>query len=277
MNASTSVSSVVPSAEFNVSAAPSGRSPLKSTVAREPHISSPGSPPVADEIIRVSGISKRVTTTDGVLTIVNDAYFTVLRGEAVAVVGASGSGKSTLLGLMAGLDTPSEGDIAINGESLFNLDEDGRAKLRGRLVGFVFQSFQLLPSLSALENVMLPLELAGVADAGTRARAILERVGLKDRVKHYPKQLSGGEQQRVAIARAFVAEPKLLFADEPTGNLDAKTGRAMIDLLFELNRERGTTLILVTHDLSLAARCGRRLTIDAGVVTDEEHLGDMAM
>jgi putative ABC transport system ATP-binding protein len=223
---------------------------------------------LSSEVIRVTNVTKRVTTTDGTLTIVNNANFTVAAGEAVAVVGASGSGKSTLLGLMAGLDTPTEGDVAINGESLFTLDEDGRAKLRGRLVGFVFQSFQLLPSLTALENVMLPLELAGVADAQTRALAILERVGLKARVKHYPKQLSGGEQQRVAIARAFVTEPKLLFADEPTGNLDAKTGRAMIDLLFELNRERGTTLILVTHDLGLAARCSRRLTIDEGVVTE---------
>ena len=221
------------------------------------------------EIIRVVGITKRVTTTDGELVIVNNAHFTVKQGEAVAIVGASGSGKSTLLGLMAGLDIPSEGEVSIAGESLFALDEDGRAKLRGRLVGFVFQSFQLLPSLTALENVMLPLELSGVADASKRAADILARVGLQARVKHYPKQLSGGEQQRVAIARAFVTEPKLLFADEPTGNLDAKTGRSMIDLLFELNRERGTTLILVTHDLGLAARCDRRLSIDAGVVTEE--------
>lgn len=221
------------------------------------------------EIIRVVGITKRVTTTDGELVIVNNAHFTVKQGEAVAIVGASGSGKSTLLGLMAGLDIPSEGEVSIAGESLFALDEDGRAKLRGRLVGFVFQSFQLLPSLTALENVMLPLELSGVADASKRAADILARVGLQARVKHYPKQLSGGEQQRVAIARAFVTEPKLLFADEPTGNLDAKTGRSMIELLFELNRERGTTLILVTHDLGLAARCDRRLSIDAGVVTEE--------
>jgi putative ABC transport system ATP-binding protein len=224
---------------------------------------------VQSEIIRVTNLSKRVITSDGELTIVDKANFTVRRGEAVAVVGASGSGKSTLLGLMAGLDTPTVGEVAINGESLFQLDEDGRAKLRGRLVGFVFQSFQLLPSLTALENVMLPMELSGVADAREKALAILERVGLKARVKHYPKQLSGGEQQRVAIARAFVTEPKLLFADEPTGNLDAKTGRAMVELLFELNRERGTTLILVTHDAGLAARCGRRLSIDAGVVTEE--------
>lgn len=220
-------------------------------------------------IIDVQQLTKRVTTSDGVLVIVNNAHFSVSAGEAVAIVGASGSGKSTLLGLMAGLDNPSEGKVLINGEDLFALSEDGRAKLRGRLVGFVFQSFQLLPSLTALENVMLPLELAGVADAEPRAQAILQRVGLAARVKHYPKQLSGGEQQRVAIARAFVSEPKLLFADEPTGNLDAKTGKAMIELLFELNRERGTTLILVTHDLGLAARCNRRLVIDAGVIKAE--------
>lgn len=220
-------------------------------------------------IIDVQHLTKRVTTSDGVLVIVNNAHFSVSAGEAVAIVGASGSGKSTLLGLMAGLDNPSEGKVLIDGEDLFALNEDGRAKLRGRLVGFVFQSFQLLPSLTALENVMLPLELAGVADAEPRAQTILQRVGLDARVKHYPKQLSGGEQQRVAIARAFVSEPKLLFADEPTGNLDAKTGTAMIELLFELNRERGTTLILVTHDQGLAARCNRRLVIDAGVIKAE--------
>lgn len=220
-------------------------------------------------IIEVQHLTKRVTTSDGVLVIVNNAHFSVSAGEAVAIVGASGSGKSTLLGLMAGLDNPSEGKVLINGEDLFALNEDGRAKLRGRLVGFVFQSFQLLPSLTALENVMLPLELAGVADAEPRAQTILQRVGLDARVKHYPKQLSGGEQQRVAIARAFVSEPKLLFADEPTGNLDAKTGTAMIELLFELNRERGTTLILVTHDQGLASRCNRRLVIDAGVIKAE--------
>jgi putative ABC transport system ATP-binding protein len=228
-------------------------------------------------IIEVLNLYKRVATADGELVIVKDANFSVGAGEAVAVVGASGSGKSTLLGLMAGLDTPSEGRVLIDGEDLFRLSEDGRAKLRGRLVGFVFQSFQLLPSLTALENVMLPLELSGVAGAEARARKILERVGLAARVKHYPKQLSGGEQQRVAIARAFVSEPKLLFADEPTGNLDAKTGRAMIELLFELNRERGTTLILVTHDASLAGRCGRRLVIDEGVVQPEDLAPAMAM
>lgn len=231
----------------------------------------------ANSAIRVVNLSKRVMASDGELTIVNNANFCVGAGEAVAVVGASGSGKSTLLGLMAGLDTPSQGKVFINDEDLFALDEDGRAKLRGRLVGFVFQSFQLLSSLTALENVMLPLELAGVTEAEKRARNILERVGLGARLKHYPVQLSGGEQQRVAIARAFVTEPKLLFADEPTGNLDAKTGRAMIDLLFELNRESGTTLILVTHDVELAARCSRQLSIEAGVVTTEENQQEMAM
>jgi putative ABC transport system ATP-binding protein len=234
-------------------------------------------PSKASNMIAVDHLTKEVTTVDGKLVIVDDAHFTVAAGETVAIVGASGSGKSTLLGLMAGLDTPSRGEVSIDGIGLNGLDEDGRAKLRGRLVGFVFQSFQLLPSLTALENVMLPLELAGIADADARARNILERVGLAARVKHYPKQLSGGEQQRVAIARAFVTEPKLLFADEPTGNLDAKTGRTMTDLLFTLNRERGTTLILVTHDLSLAGRCDRRLTIDAGRVLDEEHQSSMAM
>ncbi len=228
-------------------------------------------------VIEVRHLTKRVKTTDGELVIVSNAHFSVAAGEAIAIVGASGSGKSTLLGLMAGLDDPSEGSVFIQGQSLSALDEDGRAKLRGKLVGFVFQSFQLLPSLTALENVMLPLELSDVANANERATAILGRVGLAARVKHYPKQLSGGEQQRVAIARAFVTEPKLLFADEPTGNLDAKTGRAMIELLFELNRERGTTLILVTHDLNLAARCGRRLTIDEGIIAGEDEQASMAM
>ena len=228
-------------------------------------------------MIAVENLSKRVPTVDGELTIVNRAHFSVAAGEAVAVVGASGSGKSTLLGLMAGLDIPTEGRVRIDGTDLFQLDEDGRAKLRGRLVGFVFQSFQLLPSLTALENAMLPLELAGAPDALARGHDIHARVGLSAREKHYPKQLSGGEQQRVAMARAFVTQPKLLFADEPTGNLDAKTGRAMIDLLFELNREHGTTLILVTHDLGLAGRCNRRLHIDAGIVSTEEHQHDMAM
>ena len=228
-------------------------------------------------IVRVEHLTKRVTSSEAELVIVNAANFTVEPGDTIAIVGASGSGKSTLLGLMAGLDTPTSGKVFINNEDLFALSEDGRAKLRGRLVGFVFQSFQLLPALTALENVMLPLELGGAADAASRARSILERVGLGARLTHYPKQLSGGEQQRVAIARAFVTNPKLLLADEPTGNLDAKTGRVMIELLFELNRERGTTLILVTHDLELASRCGRRLQIDAGIVTTEDCQAEMAM
>jgi putative ABC transport system ATP-binding protein len=263
---------------------PSAKASLPNSASNVTNLSTaaPGHAPHAahaidSAIIEVNHLSKRVTTTDGVLTIVNNAHFSVAPGEAIAIVGASGSGKSTLLGLMAGLDDPTEGFVAIQGQSLSSLDEDGRAKLRGRLVGFVFQSFQLLPSLTALENVMLPLELSGVANAAERAKAILERVGLGARVKHYPKQLSGGEQQRVAIARAFVTEPKLLFADEPTGNLDAKTGRTMIELLFELNRERGTTLVLVTHDLNLASRCGRRLTIDEGVISAEDEQASMAM
>jgi putative ABC transport system ATP-binding protein len=190
--------------------------------------------------------------------------FAINAGESVAIVGASGSGKSTLLSLLAGLDLPSEGDVELAGESLSSLDEDGRARLRGRHVGFVFQSFQLLPSLTALENVMLPLELSGGADAARAAKDVLVQVGLADRLNSYPRQLSGGEQQRVALARAFVTRPKVLFADEPTGNLDTRTGSAIIDLLFDLNAQSGTTLILVTHDPGLAARCGRTLRIDAG-------------
>ena len=185
-------------------------------------------------------------------------------GEAVAIVGASGSGKSTLLALLAGLDTPSAGTVELDGESLFALDEDARAELRGRTVGFVFQSFQLLPSLTALENVMLPLELAGRDDAEAAAREILARVGLAERLQHYPKHLSGGEQQRVALARAFVVKPKLLLADEPTGSLDAEAGEAVIALLFQMNRESGTTLVLVTHDEQLAQRCTRTVRLAAG-------------
>ena len=220
--------------------------------------------------MRAEGLTKQVATPDHVLTIVKDATLEVRAGEAVAILGASGSGKSTLLGLLAGLDVPSAGRVWIDGEALFALNEDGRARLRGRMVGFVFQSFQLLPALTALENVMLPLELAGGTDAGPRARAVLERVGLAERLGHYPRQLSGGEQQRVAVARAFVTEPKLLFADEPTGNLDSATGEHVIDLLFEMNRERGTTLVLVTHDEALAGRCDRRLRITAGELVDRE-------
>jgi putative ABC transport system ATP-binding protein len=201
---------------------------------------------------------------DHELTILDGVSFTIASGEAVAVVGASGSGKSTLLSLLAGLDTPSTGVVRLDGVALSELDEDGRARVRGAKVGFVFQSFQLLPALTALENVMLPLELRGDRDAQAPARRILERVGLGERLEHYPRQLSGGEQQRVALARAFVTEPDLLFADEPTGNLDTETGRAVMDLLFELNSQHGTTLVLVTHDERLAARCGRILRLAAG-------------
>jgi len=221
-------------------------------------------------IVKADGLTKQVTTPDHALTIVKEANLDIRAGEAVAILGASGSGKSTLLGLLAGLDVPSAGRVWIGGEELFALDEDGRARLRGQMVGFVFQSFQLLPALTALENVMLPLELSGGNDAASRARAVLERVGLGERLGHYPRQLSGGEQQRVAVARAFVTEPRLLFADEPTGNLDSATGEHVIELLFEMNRERGTTLVLVTHDADLARRCQRRLHIAGGEITHED-------
>jgi putative ABC transport system ATP-binding protein len=217
-------------------------------------------------MVDVNALTKQVSTSENNLIILNNVSFHIAQGEAVAVVGASGSGKSTLLGLLAGLDNPSSGSVHINGKDLFTLDEDGRAALRGEMVGFVFQSFQLLPALTALENVMLPMELAGKDGAQKMAQEILARVGLGQRMHHYPRQLSGGEQQRVALARAFVARPKLLFADEPTGNLDAATGKQIIDLLFELNREQGTTLILVTHDEALAARCSRRLRLVAGAL-----------
>jgi putative ABC transport system ATP-binding protein len=224
----------------------------------------------ATTIVRAEALTKQVTTPDHELTIVRSATFAVRPGEAVAILGASGSGKSTLLGLLAGLDVPTSGRVFIGDASLFDLDEDGRARLRGQMVGFVFQSFQLLPALTALENVMLPLELAGGADAAVRARKMLAEVGLAERLGHYPRQLSGGEQQRVAVARAFVTEPRLLFADEPTGNLDSATGEHVIDLLFQMNRERGTTLVLVTHDVELAKRCDRRLHIAAGEITHED-------
>ncbi|MFL6656801.1 MAG: ABC transporter ATP-binding protein [Massilia sp.] len=214
--------------------------------------------------IEVVDLSKRVADASGELTILHSVNFTVQPAETLAIVGASGSGKSTLLGLLAGLDTPSSGKVVLAGQDIFALDEDGRAGLRKARLGFVFQSFQLLAHLTALENVMLPLELRGEADAKEKATAMLGRVGLSSRLRHYPKYLSGGEQQRVALARAFVTEPPLLFADEPTGSLDAATGEAIIQLMFELNRERGSTLVLVTHDPSIAARCGRIITIAAG-------------
>ena len=216
------------------------------------------------QALRVAGLGKRVVLPSGELTILDGVGFDIAQGQTVAIVGASGSGKSTLLSLMAGLDVPSAGTVTLDGEVLSALDEDGRARVRGEKVGFVFQSFQLLPSLTALENVMLPLELRGDADVDTPARAILEKVGLGARLHHYPRQLSGGEQQRVALARAFVTRPSLLFADEPTGNLDTQTGQAVIELLFALNAEAGTTLVLVTHDDHLASRCARQLRLDGG-------------
>ena len=215
-------------------------------------------------VIEVRDLAKRVDSGGQPLTILHDISFAVAAGETVAIVGASGSGKSTLLGLMAGLDQPSEGSVILAGGNLAMLDEDARAVLRGRMLGFVFQTFQLLPSLTALENVMLPLELAAVPNARGEAERWLQRVGLGHRLKHYPKHLSGGEQQRVALARAFAPRPGLVLADEPTGNLDAVTGHQVIDLMFAINAESATTLILVTHDEEIAARCRRRLRMAAG-------------
>jgi putative ABC transport system ATP-binding protein len=215
-------------------------------------------------VIEVSGLGKTVDNGGEPLTILQDISFAVMPGETVAIVGASGSGKSTLLGLLAGLDEPSSGVVRLDGQSLGELDEDQRAILRGRLLGFVFQSFQLLPSLTAVENVMLPLELAGTGNARGLAGEWLARVGLAHRLKHYPKHLSGGEQQRVALARAFAANPRLVLADEPTGNLDAATGQQIIEQMFDLNAKQGTTLLLVTHDEAIAARCGRVLRIQSG-------------
>ncbi|TSE31921.1 ATP-binding cassette domain-containing protein [Tepidimonas taiwanensis] len=215
-------------------------------------------------IIAVRRLGKSVTDATGTLDILHDIDFDVAPGEALAIVGASGSGKSTLLSLIAGLDTPTTGTVVLDGVDLFALDEDARAALRARRVGFVFQSFQLLGNLTALENVMLPLELAGRRDAREAARRMLERVGLGERLGHYPRVLSGGEQQRVALARAFVVEPAVLLADEPTGSLDHATGERVMELMFDLNREHGTTLVLVTHDPAIAARCQRRIAIEAG-------------
>ena len=215
-------------------------------------------------ILSARGIGKTVKSGSSDLVILREIDLRVTAGDAVAVVGASGSGKSTLLAILAGLDTPTAGTVEVDGADLFSLDEDARAELRGRSVGFVFQSFQLLPSLTALENVMLPLELAGRPDAERVAREILSKVGLQERFSHYPKHLSGGEQQRVALARAFSVRPKLLFADEPTGSLDAESGESVIELVFELNRSYGTTLVMVTHDEHLAQRCGRIVRLVAG-------------
>jgi putative ABC transport system ATP-binding protein len=215
-------------------------------------------------VLEASHVSKTVASPEGSLTILADVSLRVRAGESLAIVGASGAGKSTLLAILAGLDAPSTGRVLIAGKDLGALDEDGRARIRARHVGFVFQSFHLIPSLTAIENVMLPLELAGRADARERATEALQQVALGPRIAHYPKQLSGGEQQRVAIARAFVTHPEVLFADEPTGNLDTVTGGRVTDLLFELNRTIGSTLILVTHDRQLAARCNRSLELEAG-------------
>jgi len=221
-------------------------------------------------IIRATGLTKVVVSGEAPLTILDAVSFEVGSGASIAIVGASGSGKTTLLGLLAGLDHPTAGEVVLDGVALSKLDEDARAALRQRCLGFVFQSFQLLPALTALENVMLPLELAGAPDAAPKAREWLARVGLAKRTTHYPKQLSGGEQQRVAIARAFSGEPKLLMADEPTGNLDVATGVEVADLMFRLNRESGTTLMLVTHDAGLASRCQRRLSLSAGRLVGDE-------
>lgn len=215
-------------------------------------------------VLKAQGLGKQVSSPEGALTILADVDLKIPPGESVAIVGPSGAGKSTLLALLAGLDEPSTGSVWLNGTQLESLDEDGRAAVRAAHVGFVFQSFHLIPSLTAIENVMLPIELANEPDARSKAQAVLEQVGLARRLGHYPRQLSGGEKQRVAIARAFVTQPTLLFADEPTGNLDGQTGKRIIDLLFELNSQASTTLVLVTHDQELATRCNRILHIDAG-------------
>ena len=220
-------------------------------------------------VLEAVGISKEVSSPEGGLTILSDVSFSIAAGESVAIVGPSGAGKSTLLALLAGLDLPTRGHVVLNGANLSDLDEDGRARVRADSVGFVFQSFHLLPSLNALENVMLPLELAGNDDPRGKSLGIIDKVGLTERWRHYPAQLSGGEKQRVAIARAFAAEPAVLFADEPTGNLDSNTGNNIMELMFELNRSSSTTLVLVTHDLSLADRCDRILRLDAGLLISD--------
>lgn len=223
-----------------------------------------------DIVLQADNLGRTVTSADGDLTILQSVSFSARRGETLAIIGPSGAGKSTLLALLAGLDSPTTGSITLAGTRIDTLDEDGRAAARAGQVGFVFQSFHLIPSLTALENVMMPLELAGTADARGQARETLTAVGLAERLKHYPSQLSGGEKQRVAIARAFATRPAVLFADEPTGNLDSKTGAKVEDLLFELNREQGATLVLVTHDEALAQRCQRRLAIDGGRLISDE-------
>jgi putative ABC transport system ATP-binding protein len=225
-----------------------------------------------EAVLVAENVSKQVISPEGALTILSEVSFTIPTGEAVAITGASGAGKSTLLALLAGLDLPSEGKIQLNGHELTTLDEDGRASIRAASVGFVFQSFHLVPSLNALENVMLPLELSGAEDSRATALKIIDQVGLSERWSHYPAQLSGGEKQRVAIARAFATKPAVLFADEPTGNLDSRTGDHIMNLMFELNLNSATTLVLVTHDHSLAERCDRQIELDAGrLITDSEY------
>jgi putative ABC transport system ATP-binding protein len=234
-------------------------SPMSSSPT--PSVSAPAT---RENVLTASHLTKQVGSPEGMLTIVHDVSIEIGAGESVAVIGASGAGKSTLLALLAGLDTPTSGKVWLGGEDLTTLDEDGRALLRAQRVGFVFQAFHLIPSLTALENVMLPLELAGRSDARRASLTVLEQVGLKARTGHYPRQLSGGEQQRVALARAFVTQPAVLFADEPTGNLDTVTGERIGELLFELNAHARTTLVLVTHEHTLAARCRRTLRMEAG-------------
>ncbi len=230
-----------------------------------------GKKPNGINVLEAHELSKEVSSPEGTLTILSGVSFAILAGESVAVVGPSGAGKSTLLALLAGLDLPTTGHVVLNSANLSTLDEDGRAQLRAESVGFVFQSFHLVPSLNALENVMLPLELAGRGDARAVARGIIEKVGLQDRWSHYPAQLSGGEKQRVAIARAFATEPAVLFADEPTGNLDSRTGATIMELMFDLNRSSRTTLVLVTHDHHLAERCDRILSLDVGKLVSDER------
>ena len=236
--------------------------------------STPGTPPEAlpPQIVAVEHVFKSVTDSTGALDILRDIHFSLAARETVAIVGASGSGKSTLLSIVAGLDTPTRGTVRVDGQDLFAVGEDARAALRARKIGFVFQSFQLLGNLTALENVMLPLELAGRRDARQAASDMLARVGLSERLGHYPKVLSGGEQQRVALARAFVVQPAVLLADEPTGSLDFATGEKVMELMFDLNREQGTTLVMVTHDRAIAALCQRGLTVEAGRIVADERV-----
>jgi putative ABC transport system ATP-binding protein len=249
--------------ELSAPAAGAG-DPSVRTTPRTTHRNQERNMSMAEPVLKAEQIGKQVSSPEGTLTILSDVNLQIEAGETVAIIGASGAGKSTLLALLAGLDEPSSGRIWLNGADLTSLDEDGRAAVRARHVGFVFQSFHLVPSLTAIENVMLPLELAGQRNARAAAAEVLDRVSLSARREHYPRQLSGGEQQRVAIARAFVTRPAVLFADEPTGNLDAVTGERIIELLFELNRGSRTTLVVVTHDQAIAERCGRIIRIDAG-------------